>query len=282
MSPAKALAPPGEAVRAALDRLWADLGTKVRAARTDRGWTIEHLAQAAGSSRWSIYLLERGEPTSVELVLRVFTALGLRLEVTVSDPRHRRRTARGSAEDPVHAAMGEFEAARLRRLGRDVGIDEPYQHYQYSGRADLVSWVRETGALLHLENRTRFPNIQEMAGTWNAKRAYLAESLGARLGVRFRSVTHVLVAAWTSEVLHALRLHPETFRSLAPDPTSAFEGWWSGEPPTRGASSSLIVLDPLATGRQQTWIDLETALGHARARHRGYAELAAALSATLR
>src|SRR3954470_1970239 len=122
MSPAKTVAPPSEAARAALDRLWAELGAKVREARRARGWTIERLAATAGSSRWSVYLLERGEPTSVELVVRVFTALGLRLEVDATDPRKRDRAISGRTEDPVHAAMGEVEASRLRAIGLEVGI----------------------------------------------------------------------------------------------------------------------------------------------------------------
>src|SRR4051794_39273660 len=124
MSPAKLLGPPSDAVRASLDRVWADIGAKVREARLSRGWTIERLAQQSGSSRWSIYLLERGEPTSLELVIRALSALGLRLEFEAIDPRRRARTAVSRAEDPVHAFMGEFEAGRLRSNGHKVGIDE--------------------------------------------------------------------------------------------------------------------------------------------------------------
>ena len=226
-------------------------------------------------------MVERGEPGSVELYARLAMALGLRLELTAFDPRRRDRSVQ-RAEDPVHAAMGEVEAAHLRALGMEVGIDEPYQHYQFSGRADVVAWTRARAALLHLENRTQFPNIQSMAGSWNAKRAYLAASLGERLGIRFRSVTHVLVVAWTSEALHALRLHPDSFRSLAPDPSTGFDEWWNGSSNGAGSSSTLIVLDPLASGRQRSWIDLETAIDGARPRHRGYADLAAALGVSQR
>ncbi len=80
--------------------------------------------------------------------------------------------------------MGEFEAIRLRHFGRAVSLDEPYQHFQFAGRADLVAWDLDARALLHLENRTRFPNFQDMAGTFNSKRAYLGGVLADRVGIR--------------------------------------------------------------------------------------------------
>jgi hypothetical protein len=175
--------------------------------------------------------------------------------------------------------MGELEAAHLRRLGLPVGLDEPYQHYQFAGRADLVSWDLDARALLQVENRTRFPDVQEMAGAYNAKRAYLPNALAQRLRTPgWRSETHVIAALWSSEALHSLRLHPESFRALCPDPPNAFAAWWAGTPPTHGTTSSLIVIDPLAAGRQRQWIDLDEALkASTRARHRGYADAVSAL-----
>jgi len=173
--------------------------------------------------------------------------------------------------------MGEFEARHLRLLGLPTGLDEPYQHYQFAGRADLVAWDVDVRALLHIENRTRFPDLQDMAGSFNAKRAYLAEDLGKRLGVtRWASQTHVIVAVWTSEVLHALRMRRDSFRTLCPDTTDAFAGWWKARPPGTGIHSVLVVLDPLSRGRQRQWIGLDDALV-ARSRYAGYAEIAASL-----
>jgi hypothetical protein len=70
----------------------------------------------------------------------------------------------------------------------------------------------------------------------------------------------------------------ESFRSLCPDSADALTAWWRGEPPRAGNTSTLIVLDPLAAGRQRLFIGLDDALT-ARPRHRGYAEAAKALSA---
>ena len=213
----------------------------------------------------------------MEACARLAAALERQAELTLVDPR--RREARPSlGADLVHSAMGEFEAMHLRGHDVKVGIDEPYQHYQFAGRADLVAWDLDARALLHIENRTRFPDFQEMAGAYNAKRAYLGEALAERLGIkRWASETHVIAGLWSSEVLHALRLRAESFRALCPDPPPAFDECWKGRGTTVGDKSVLIVLDPGATGRQREWISLDEALT-ARPRYRGYADAAATLA----
>lgn len=235
------------------------------------------LAAKAVVSEATAYLVEAGESSSVETVVRLANALGLKLDVELVDPRKRVDRAIRAA-DPVHSFMGEFEASHLRPLSYVVGIDEPYQHYQFAGRADVVAWDPGARALLHLENRTRFPDIQEMAGSFNSKRAYLGGTLAGRLGIgRWASEAHVIVALWSAKVLHALRLRPESFRSICPDPADAFESWWSGRPPSVGLSSTLVLLDPLAVARQRRFIGLEEAITGAKPRHRGYADVVAKL-----
>lgn len=276
MSPTPLSSPRPPSIQAALDRIWLELGERIRTERRRRGWSIQLLALRVGVSRWSVYLLERGEPSSLDLAVRCLGALGFRLEVDAVDPRKSTQATKRRTEDPVHAAMGELEASTLRAHGFRVAIDEPYQHFQFAGRADVVAWTVKPATLIHLENRTQFPNHQEAAGAFNAKKAYLAGELANRLGVgRFVSVTHVMVCLWSAEVLHSLRIHPETFRALGPDPAAAFERWWSGTTPAVGTSATVAVMDPFASERQRQWIDLEAALDGARPRYRGYAEAAA-------
>jgi transcriptional regulator with XRE-family HTH domain len=254
-------------------------GQRVRDARLARRWTVIQLADRAGLSPDMIYRVENGHAGSPESCARIAVALGRRIETQLIDPR--RRADRPDRQDVVHSAMGELEAAQLRRHGLAVGMDEPYQHYQFAGRADLVAWDLAPRALLHIENRTRFADFQEMAGAYNAKRAYLGPALAQRLGAHpWHSETHVIVALWSAEVLHALRLRAESFRALCPDPAEAFSSWWIGTPTRRGKASTLVVLDPLASGRQRPFIGLEEALSPStRPRHRDYADVAARLAA---
>ncbi len=225
-----------------------------------------------------VYRVEAGQEASTQTATKIAGALGRRAELHLVDPR--RRDQRPSlAADPVHSLMGEFETRHFRPIVTGLGLDEPYQHFQFAGRADFVAWRLESAGahLLHIENRTRFPDFQEMAGSFNAKRAYLGQALAERLGVkRWATETHVIAALWSAEVLHAIRLRTESFRSLGKG-AGSFAEWWSGEVPFTGGSE-VVVMDPLAEGRQRAWIALDDALT-VRPRHSGYADLARKIGA---
>lgn len=237
---------------------------------------MRELGDRAGLSGAAIHRIEAGHPASLNAYARVGTALTLRVELDLVDERRHRVTR---AEDPVHSWMGEVEAGRMQSFELPVALDEPYQHFQFAGRADLISWSVTERSLLHVENRTRFPNLQEMAGSYNAKRSYLAAAVADRLGIRrgFASVTNVIVALWSAEVLHTLRLRRSTFRALCPDDAAAFAMWWAGTPPTSGITSSFVLLDPVERPRARRWIGLEDAL-RAEPRHRDYAAAVATMT----
>lgn len=272
------------AAQAALTRMLVEAGGDLRNARLRRGWTLHELADRAGVAASNVHRAESGGVVSLETHARISVALGL--EPTLAhDWRTSRPGPRPSShvdEDFVHAAMGELEAGALARPGRTIAIDEPYQHYQFAGRADVLVWERDD--LLHIENRTRFPNIQEAAGSWNAKRQYLARALADRLGIGpggWRSVTHVMACLWSAEVIHVLRIRHATFTALCPDGPSALDAWLAGGQPPRGAHSTLLVLDPAVPfgSRQRT---IASALGspNLEPRYRGYADAAKALRRT--
>lgn len=274
MSPRSFATPTPPAVADGERRLWIGLGRQLRDARLARRLTVAQLALKAGVSPDVVYLIEAGRPASTEAALRLATALSRRLDFELVDPR-RRADQNLRQADVVHSAMGEVEGGQLRRMSFGVGVDEPYQHYQFAGRADIIAWDLGRAALLHIENRTRFPDFQDMAGAYNAKRAYLGAAIAGRLDIRrWASETHVMAALWSSEVLHALRMRSESFRSLCPDPADAFANWWRGDPPKTGVTSSLVVLDPVAEGRQRPFVGFEEAMT-VRPRHHGYADVAA-------
>ena len=279
MSPRRLSTSRPQRVDGAIRRVAVGSGLLVREERVRRGWGLRRVAALSGLSTSLVQAIESGQSSSLEGYARLADALGLELQPPLS-VKHRRPQQASLSIDLVHSALAEFEARRLHAYRLPVAIDEPYQHYQFAGRADLVSWSLEDAALLHIENRTRFPDVQAIAGGYNAKRAYLPDALARRLSVsRWHSQTHVMVCLWSAEVLHALRLRPESFRALCPDGAEAFGAWWAGVPPPAGVSSSLVVLDPLASGRERVFIGLEAAL-NARPRHRGYSAVAALLSAS--
>ncbi|HEY8870251.1 MAG TPA: hypothetical protein VIM30_12795 [Candidatus Limnocylindrales bacterium] len=171
--------------------------------------------------------------------------------------------------------MGELEVARLSAFKHEVRVDEPYQHFQFAGRADVVAIDRARRALLHIENRTRFPNIGEAAGSFNQKREYLANRLAERIGIDgFRSETHAMIVLWSAEALHSVRIRLETFRALCPDPIDVFSAWWDGQDPPSGRHRTMVVFDPAAdVGKHRRFIDIETART-ADPRYRCYADAA--------
>jgi hypothetical protein len=223
-----------------------------------------------------VHSVEHGSPASLETYAAIAVALGLEPRLDLVDPRKRANTSR--AEDPVHSAMGELLAARLAGHGFSVAIDEPYQHYQFAGRADLLAWDLASRLLLHVENRTRFPNLQDAIGSYNAKRRYLPAVMAERLGIRggFRSVTNVMAGLGSNEVIHVARLRGATFTSVCPDDESGFEAWWIGRPPTAGGpSSAFVLLDPGADAapRRSPFVGLDAVLqGSIRPRYRGYSD----------
>ena len=73
----------------------AQVGARLRAARNDRGWTLDDLAERAGMSPSTLSRLESGKrQASLELLLPLTRQLGIRLDDLVStetpDPRVRR------------------------------------------------------------------------------------------------------------------------------------------------------------------------------------------------
>jgi transcriptional regulator with XRE-family HTH domain len=283
MSPARKPGAMTSAAQSALRRLAADGGQAIREERLRRRWSLRELAERAGVALATLHSVEAGEVASLESYARIGAALGLRPSLEFADSRARPRSPDG--EDLVHATMGEFWARVLQQPGVRVSIDEPYQHYQFAGRADVLAWDEEN--LLHIENRTRFPNVQEAAGSYNAKRQYLAPSIARRLNLGphgWRSVTHVMACLWSSEVIHAIRIRPATFDALCPDPTEPVSAWLVGERPVQpGVTSSLVLLDPaLPPGSRRRALVGGEAVARVLPRYRGYADAAEAVRMTQR
>lgn len=173
-------------------------------------------------------------------------------------------------------AMGEREVALLARHGSQCATDEPWQHYQFAGRADVLAWDVTGRQLLHIENKTQLPDVQDAVGRFRSATAYLARSLADRLGfAQPRSETHVMVALWSAEVLSVLRRSPSTFRALDRGGQASLEAWLTGERPPDGRHAGFLLLDPFAEGRRRTMLSLDEALDGARARVADYARAAA-------
>jgi hypothetical protein len=276
MSPRSA-APATPAAAALAERVAVAIGAALRAERERRRWNLQDVAARARVALSTVSGIEAGRRASLDTYARLAVALGLTLDVALES---RRRRPNHQRSDLVHAAMGELWASWLHGHGHHVEVDHPYQHYQFAGRADVLAWRTDPPALLHIEDRTRFPDLQHAAGSYNAKRQYLAQTVARKLGIRrFASETHVMAGLWSSEVIHSVRLRSATFRSLCPDPDDRLTAWLSGRPPISGHTSTFVLLDPFASGRQARAVGLARVLAGTRPRMRGYQEAAERLSA---
>ena len=282
MCPRKQWSPEQPRVRAAIVRIAIELGQEIRDERRRRGWTMSELGRRAGVSAAMVQAVEAGSASSLDGYVRFALALGLAPRFTLSPDRAAQQIR---AADPVHSFMGEVQAEQIGGTPRIVRPDEPYQHYQFAGRADLVGYDPINRSLLHIENRTRFPDVQGFAGAFNQKRVYLAPQMAERFGIRgvaggFRSIAHVVVALWSAEVLHALRLRTATFTAIAPDAPLAFEAWWDRRAPEPGTTTSLVIFDPLPGERhsRRRWVGLSE-VRRVEPRYRDYAEALSALRA---
>lgn len=258
-----------------IGRVTVSLGEAVRTERRRRHVSIRELAALSGLGKSTIQEIESGDSGSVESYVRLAHALGLRPEFDLVDLRRRDGYAARQV-DLVHAALVEAQAEHFRRLGFNVRLDEPYQHYQFAGRADLVAWSRDAAALLHIEDKTELNDVQDAFGSFNAKRAYLGAELAARLGIgRWRSETHVVCALWSADVMRSIKHHRASFEAVCPDSLDAFEAWWSGRSPTTGKRSILLLFDPVEGRRsdRRRMVGLRELEG-LRPRYRDYAEAA--------
>lgn len=274
--------PATPAASAAVARMTHGAGIELRGARIRRRWTLREIADRAGVAVASAHAAESGLPVSLETYARLAIALGQRPVLSFearSTPGANDRVRSG--QDLVHAAMGEAEARQLGQHGYSIALDEPYQHFQFAGRADLLAWDLDARTFLHIENKSRLPDLQDLAGSYNAKRAYLASVMAERLGLGpagWRTVTHALVVLWSSEVLHVLRMRQASFAALCPSPLDPFSAWWNGSSLKPGVTSSLVIFDPAPdlSPRRPRFVGADR-VSIVERRYAGYAAAAAAL-----
>ena len=109
-----------------LVRIAVGLGEALREERRRRNLTLRDVATMTGLGLGTVHAAESGTVCSLETYTRLADALRLRAEFGLVDPRRREPLGR-RATDPLHAEMGEAEAAHLRGHGFEVGLDEPFQ-----------------------------------------------------------------------------------------------------------------------------------------------------------
>ncbi|GAB3185876.1 XRE family transcriptional regulator [Nesterenkonia halophila] len=149
----------------------AQVGLRLRAARTARGWTLDRLARAAGVSASTISRLESGRrQASLELLLPLTRSLGIGVDdliaVEPGDPRVRRDGWRQEEMhvQPLSPESAPVQAMKLTYAPRPpLPAEELHSHpghdwcYVISGRLRLQLGEREI--LLHPGEAAEFDTV---------------------------------------------------------------------------------------------------------------------------
>jgi transcriptional regulator with XRE-family HTH domain len=209
----------------------ARIGTLIRALRLRKGWTQEELAGRAGTSRWTILRVERGQIGSVRLdrLRLIARALGARLDAIVRwDGGELDRLVNGR-----HSAMHELIARKFIALPGWIAVPEvTFGIYGERGTVDVLAWHAATGTVLVVELKTEIVDVQELIGTLDRKRR-LARTIARERGWDARHVAAWLVVAESRTNRRRVAAHGSVLRSALPGSARGLADWLRAptEPP---------------------------------------------------
>lgn len=200
----------------------AKVGSVFRAVRIRRGMSQSQVAEAAGISRAVVSSIERGllEGTSMRLVRRVSTALGISLEL---EARWRGAEA-ATLLDERHARLVRAVVARLTGLGWQAFPEHTFNVWGERGSVDVLAWQPATRAVLCVEVKTKLADLQDLLATMDKKRR-LAPSIVRAEGWRPLVVGSVLVVPAETWARSAVDRFDSVFAAALPDRTADVLGW---------------------------------------------------------
>ena len=174
------------------------IGTRLRAARLQRGWPQTRLARESGIPQTEISALERAAygNLSLESVARLCSALDAELVLEI---RPARVVGRVDQSDPGHAACVSAARRLLERAGWMTATEVEIVTGRAHGFIDLLAYHAATGRLLVIEVKTEIRDIGalERQVGW-----YVREAPGAarRMGWRPRTIAGLVVCLATAAV----------------------------------------------------------------------------------
>lgn len=171
------------------------LGPRLRAARQDRGWTLDELATRAGMSVSTLSRLESGKrQASLELLLPLTRQLGIRVDdllaLPAEDPRVRRTAIQrdGITIAPLTREASEVRAFKIT-YHPDAPSREPQSHdghewlYVLSGKLRLTlgdqELTLERGEAAEFDTST--PHRMRASGTRPCEVISIFNTVGERL-----------------------------------------------------------------------------------------------------
>lgn len=181
-----------------MDDALQQVGPRLRAARRDRGWTLDELAGRAGVSPSTLSRLEAGKrQASLELLLPLTQQLGLRIDDLLprepADPRVRRPLQRrdGIVVAPLTLEQAPVRAFKVvyppRRSAPAARVHDGFEWvFVLSGRLRLVldgaEHVLEPGEAAEFDTRT--PHSMSATAAAGAEVLSIFDPAGERIHTR--------------------------------------------------------------------------------------------------
>jgi transcriptional regulator with XRE-family HTH domain len=200
------------------------LGSAIRHVRVRRRLRQADLAAAAGVSRSSISLAERGHVggMSVDTVRKIAAALDLRIDLVAR--------WRGGELDRLfnarHSALHEA-VARWFRAEMPSWILRPevsFSIYGERGIVDIVAWHPPTRALAIVELKTDVVDVNQLLGSVDRKRR-LGPRIARDLGWSPTSVSAWVIVAPSRTNRRRIAAHGAVLRSALPADGRTIRAW---------------------------------------------------------
>jgi transcriptional regulator with XRE-family HTH domain len=199
------------------------IGRSMRALRLRHGWRQADLGRRVGIGQPAISAVERGDlgTVSTRTLGRLFAELGADLVVTV-------RWRGGELDrllDRAHAALVEWAARLLVRLGWEVLLEVSFARYGERGSVDVLGWHASTRTLLIVEVKGEIASVEETLRRHDVKVRLGPHIAFERLGQRPAHVARLLVAPGTAATRRRLAEHAVTFDRSYPQRGMAVRRW---------------------------------------------------------
>lgn len=199
------------------------IGAALRAIRIRAGRTQEEVAIGAGVPRAVVGRIERGplRGVSVDHLRAVASALGASIDLWV----RWHGGDLGRLVNARHSALHEAFAGRFGAIGG--WLFEPEVSFSIGGERgaiDVLGWHAATGALLVVELKTEFVDINDLMATVDRKRR-LAARVAADRGWLATSVSSWVVVAESRTNRRGLARHETALRSKFPDDGRRMSAW---------------------------------------------------------
>ncbi len=222
------------------------IGLALRRVRLRRNERQRDVAARSGISASLYSQIERGHlgATTLRSIRAAAAALDVRLELAV-------RWRGGDLDRLIHgrhAAMSQLVARTLVEAGWEVVPELSFNHFGERGVIDLVAWHAVRGAMLIVEIKTEFVDVNEMLETMDRRRR-LASVIARERGWPPKHLGSWLVVAESRTNRRHLAGHADLVRAAFPEDGRSVSAWLADPIRDQAALWFLTDFSPGGAGR---------------------------------